>query len=103
MGEYKTVLIMESKRTCAGVAIKQYLLSLKDSRDINGGGVVYGFDTSGQLWKTIRYNGTPFLTTNLFLASFETMETDEKRWLQDYSVVADCIFCALSVEGIVGQ
>ena len=103
VGEYKTVLIIESKRSSTGIAIKQCLLSLKDSKDINGGGVVYGFVTSGHLWKMIRYDGTSFLTTNLFLALFETMETDKKGWLQDYSVVVDCIFCALSMGGIVEE
>lgn len=43
----KFVLIIEGKRSSVEEAMKQYLLSLKDARDRNRDGVVYGFVTTG--------------------------------------------------------
>lgn len=89
VGEYETVLIIGSKRRSTGNSIKQCLPSLKDPRDVNSGGAVYGSVTSGQLWM-FRYDETSFLTTNSLLALFETMEMDKNRttrlWWTAYSV-----------------
>jgi len=57
VAEKKFVLIIEAKRTSIGQAIKQLLLSLKDARSSNGGGVVYGFVTTGQYWQMFSYDG----------------------------------------------
>ena len=37
------VFIIEAKRSSVGAAMKQVSLAMKDARDNNGGGVVYGF------------------------------------------------------------
>ena len=103
MWEDKTVFIIEPKRSSTENAMRQCFLSLKDARDINGGDALYGFVTAGQQWKITRYNGTSFLTTNLFLALSETMETDKVVRFKDYSIVVGCIFCALSMGGIVEE
>ena len=63
MGEEKFVIIIEGMKGTAGEALKQCLLSLKDARDQNSGGVVYGFITTGESWRMLRYDGT-FQMTN---------------------------------------
>ena len=49
----------------------------------------------------IRYDRISPLTTNLFSVLFGAMETGKEAWLKDYSIVVDCIFCALG--GIVEE
>jgi len=65
--EKKFVLVAESKKSCAGAgeALKQCLLAFKDTRD-NGGGSVYGFVTTGEQWRMIRYDGTSFVLSDIF-------------------------------------
>jgi len=38
--------------------MKQCLLAMKDMRDNNGVGKVYGFITIGDSWRMFSYNGT---------------------------------------------
>lgn len=71
VGEEKLVVVMKAKRSSIGEAMKQCLLAMKDARDNNGGGEVYGFVTgylaNAQIqWeasndkqnrRTIRYDG----------------------------------------------
>jgi hypothetical protein len=64
--EEKFVLVVEAKKSSIGEAMKQCLLSLKDMRDGNGGGTVYGFTITGTIWRT-------FQTTNEILALFDLM------------------------------
>jgi len=53
--------------------LKQCLLSLKDARDQNGGGAVYGFITTGELWQMLKYDGK-FQMTDTMQALFHSME-----------------------------
>ena len=54
----KFVIIIEAKRASLGQGMKQCLLATKDGWDNNGGGVIYGFVTTGDHWRMIRYDGT---------------------------------------------
>ncbi|KAF8439592.1 hypothetical protein BDZ91DRAFT_755703 [Kalaharituber pfeilii] len=98
--EERFVLIIEAKKSGTGEAMKQCLLSLKDARDNNGPGEVFGFVTTGKQWQMIRYDGTSFVVTEEFAALFGTMEVNEKRWIDNYSDVVDCMYFALSNGGI---
>lgn len=95
--EEKYVFIIEAKRVSLGAAMK-CLLSMKDMGDSNHGGVVYGFVTTGESWRMLRYDGTLF---QKFDVIFETMRNNKVRWMRDCSVVVDCVYAALSNGGIV--
>lgn len=56
--EKSFVLVVEAKKVSLGEARKQCFLSLKDMRDNNGGGSVYGFITTGDSWRMVSYDGT---------------------------------------------
>ncbi|KAA8892730.1 hypothetical protein FN846DRAFT_924087 [Sphaerosporella brunnea] len=96
----KFVLIIEAKRSFVGQAMKQCLLSLKDARDNNGGGAVYGFVTTGENWRMIRYDGTSFRKTRNIMAVFDGMNEDKELWMKDCSVLVDCLFAAMSNGGM---
>ncbi|KAF8476235.1 hypothetical protein BDZ91DRAFT_211689 [Kalaharituber pfeilii] len=55
--DQKFVLMVEAKRSSLGKAMKQCLLTMRDMRENNGSGVVYGFVTVGESWRMIRYDG----------------------------------------------
>ena len=97
--EQKFVLVVEAKRSNMGSAMKQLLLSLKDMRDLNGQGRVYGFATTGDCWQMVIYDGSKFEATEDFKVVFPSMAEDKKRWLQGYSVLVDLIFIALGNGG----
>ncbi|KAF8475916.1 hypothetical protein BDZ91DRAFT_710578, partial [Kalaharituber pfeilii] len=50
------VLVVEAKRSFVGKAMRQCLLAMKDMRDNNGKGTVYGFTTTGVSWQMIIYD-----------------------------------------------
>ena len=100
LAEDKAVLVIEAKRTSTGQAMKQIMLSLKDARDNNQAGTVYGFVTTGQHWKMLSYDGASFLTTPEFMAVFEGMEEEKESWMKECSVV-DCLVVALTTGGTV--
>ncbi|KAF8543477.1 hypothetical protein BDD12DRAFT_874574 [Trichophaea hybrida] len=91
VGEEKFIFIVEAKRSSLGLAMKQCLLAMKDN---NGGGTVYGFVTTGDSWRMIRYDGT-FQVTDKFEILFGSIEEDKETWMKDYSVLVDCIYSAL--------
>ena len=95
----KFVLVIESKRSNLGGAMKQLLLSLKDMRDLNGQGTVYGFTTTGDCWRMVIYDGSKFEVTEDFKVVLPSMAEDKERWLKEYSVLVDCIFIALGNGG----
>lgn len=95
------VLIIEAKRNSLGQAMKQCLLAMKDTRDINGGGEVYGFITTGEAWRMLRYDGTSFELTEKTDVMFDTMDRNKERWVKGYSELVDCMFVALSNGGTV--
>jgi len=97
----KFVLIIEAKRSSTGQALKQIMLSLKDARDNNEGGTVYGFITTGQHWKMLSYDGAEFVMTDEFTVVFDTMQDNKEKWMKENSVVVDCVVVALTNGGIV--
>ncbi|KAI5800494.1 hypothetical protein FPQ18DRAFT_301119 [Pyronema domesticum] len=101
VGEEKFILIIETKKSSTGEALKQCLLSLKDARDNSGEGEVYGFVTTGEQWQMIRHDGTSFTMTNKVMATFGTMEEEKEKWMKECSILVDCINVALSNGGIV--
>ena len=99
--EKKFVLIVESKRSSLGHAMKQCLLAMEDMRGNNGGvGEIYGFVTTGETWRMIRYDGTSFKMTRKIEVVFEGMDQEKELWMKHYSVLVDCMYAALSYEGI---
>jgi len=92
------VFVIEARRSSLGEAMKQCLLAMKDVRDNNGGGRVYGFVTTGESWRMLGYDGTSFALTEKIEVLFEGMYRDKERWMSDYSVIVDCMNVALSDE-----
>ncbi|KAF8543480.1 hypothetical protein BDD12DRAFT_874577 [Trichophaea hybrida] len=92
--------LFEAKRSSLGEAMKQCLLAMKDMRD-NGGGEVYGFVTTGEHWRMIRYEGASFISTKNFTVLLDTMETDKEGLMKENSVVVDCMNVALRNGGTV--
>ena len=98
--EEKVVFIVEAKRTYVGQAMKQILLSLQGARDNNGGGAVYGFITTGQIWQMLSYDGASFQMTSEIQAVFNGMDGYEEKWMKDCSIIVDCLFFALENGGM---
>ncbi|RPB12832.1 hypothetical protein P167DRAFT_605425 [Morchella conica CCBAS932] len=98
--EEKFVMVVEAKRSNLGSAMKQLLLAMKDTWDINGQGTVYGFTTTGDSWQMVIYDGSTFEVTEDFKVMFPRMEEDKERWMMNYSVLVDCMYVALSNGGI---
>ena len=73
---------------------------MKDMRDNNGGGTVYGFITTGDTWRMASYDGA-FQITEKMEILFDTMGEGKERWMKDYSVLVDCMNVALTNGGIV--
>ncbi|RPA91443.1 hypothetical protein L873DRAFT_1794845 [Choiromyces venosus 120613-1] len=48
VGNRKFVFVLEAKKSSVGEAMRQCLLAMKDIGENNGGGVVYGFVTTGE-------------------------------------------------------
>ena len=80
--------------------MKQCLLAMKDMRDNNGTGEVYG---TGDSWRMFSYNGIAFQMTRKIGAIFEGMDQERELWIKDYSVVVDCMYGALSKGGIMEE
>lgn len=99
----KFVLIIEAKRTSLGQSMKQYLLTMKDRWGSNSGGVLYGFVTTGESWRMIRYGGILFEKIEKVDVLFDSMGEDQQRWIMHYSALVDCMNFTLetSTDGIV--
>ncbi|KAF8460178.1 hypothetical protein BDZ91DRAFT_766470 [Kalaharituber pfeilii] len=91
------ILVIESTRTSLREANKQCLLALKDMRDQNGGGVVYGFITIGTYWQMLKYDGTSFVRTEDIPFLFDSVDADQERWMKNYSVLVE--YKAASAQG----
>lgn len=76
--------------------MEQCLLAMKDMRDSNGRGKVYGFITNGKSWQMLGYDGASFQMTEEMVVLFHTMDGDKERWIRDYSVLVDCMYAALN-------
>ncbi|RPB24990.1 hypothetical protein L211DRAFT_784112 [Terfezia boudieri ATCC MYA-4762] len=92
--EERYILIIEAKRELLGTAMGQCLLAMKDMSDSNHGGVVYGFVTTGDSWRMLRYDTSEgsFLVTNKIEAVFDTMGREKERWMSSFSVIVDCLY-----------
>ena len=68
------VHIVEAMRASLGEAIERCLLAMRDIRDNNGGGEVFGLATIGDDWRMGRYDGRAFQMTEKFMifAWFDT-------------------------------
>ncbi|KAF8434040.1 hypothetical protein BGX38DRAFT_1221080 [Terfezia claveryi] len=99
--ERNFVFIVEAKRSSIGEAMKQCLLAMRDMKGRNGGGVVFGFVTTGEDWRMIEYDGHTFQMTEKFTVLFNTMGKQKDRWMKENSVVVDCLHVALQNGGIV--
>ncbi|PUU74766.1 hypothetical protein B9Z19DRAFT_404363 [Tuber borchii] len=99
----KFVFFVESKKSSLrlGEARKQRLLAMKEMGEMNGGGVVYGFVTTGEEWQMLRFEGTLFTQTDNFVALFPEMAKDKQRWMEEGSIIVDCIHATLRSGGFV--
>jgi len=95
VGEKKYVTIVEAKKVFLGEAQKQCFLALRNMRDRNGGGMVYGFVTMGDSWRMISFDGNFTISEKIELL-FDSMAKDKGRWMSDYSILIDCLNVALS-------
>ena len=68
---------------------------MKNMRDQNGGGIIYGFITNGDSWRMISFD-RELKMSEKFELMFDTMGEDKERWMADYSILVDCFNLALS-------
>ena len=73
------IIMVEGKSSSLGQAERQCLLSLKDMRENNGEGEVYGFTTTGESWRMFRYDGISFCKTEKMDVIDE--DTGKERWI----------------------
>ena len=52
---------------------------------------MYGFVTTGEIWKMLEYDGTSFRKSESITVIFDTMDEDKQRWLDMSSCLVDCI------------
>ncbi|KAG0643101.1 hypothetical protein HOY80DRAFT_1098039 [Tuber brumale] len=97
----KFVFVVKATKSSVAQAKRQCLLALKDMWDNNGGGIVYGFVTSGEHWQMIRYDGMAFTQTDRFQVMFSSMPHEKEIWMKEGSVIVDCIHLALRSGGFV--
>jgi hypothetical protein len=97
----RVIFVVEPNTPSPEETIKRCLLAMKDARDNNGGGEIYGFITTGRGWQMLRYDGTSFSMTQEFVVLFGGMDQNKDEWMRDYSIIVDCMNVALSNGGIV--
>ncbi|RPB25944.1 hypothetical protein L211DRAFT_782284, partial [Terfezia boudieri ATCC MYA-4762] len=95
------IFVVESKGSSVGKAMRQCLLAMKDMRDNNRDGKVYGFVTTGETWQMLEYDGASFRKCESITVVFDSMGENKQRWMDNCSAVVDCIYFALSNGGIV--
>ena len=61
---------------------------------------MYGFITTGESWRMIRYDGT-FQMTNKMEVVFDAIEEEKARWMKEFALLIDCMYVALQSGGIV--
>jgi hypothetical protein len=52
---------LKAKRSSLELAIKQCLLSMKDTHDRNSSSKVFGFITTGEGWRMLKYDGASLI------------------------------------------
>ena len=69
------IFIIEAMTSLVGKAMRQGFLAMKDARDGNnkGQGVIYGFITTGEDWRMVKYDGK-FQITNKFTVLWDNMD-----------------------------
>ncbi|KAF8430029.1 hypothetical protein EV426DRAFT_660083 [Tirmania nivea] len=95
------IFIVESRRNSVGKAMQQCLLEMKDMRDKNRDGKVYGFVTTGETWQMLEYDGASFRKNEYITVVFDSMGEDKQRWMDNCSAVVDCIYFALGNRGLL--
>ena len=101
VNDRKFVFVVEAKNESLGEAKKLCLVTMKDIGEMNEGGVVYGFITTGEDWKMLRFDGTTFTQSESFSVLFHNMAKNKQRWMQEGSVVVDCIHATLRSGGFI--
>ncbi|RPB26528.1 hypothetical protein L211DRAFT_770070, partial [Terfezia boudieri ATCC MYA-4762] len=99
VAEERFVLIVEAKRSSLGQAMKQCLLAMKDMRDNNGEGEVYGFVTTGESWQVVIYDGVTFQLSGKVDLVFPWMGQAKQKWMKECGIIVDCINMALTNGG----
>lgn len=66
-----------------------------------GGGVVFGFVTTGEQWQMLRFGGQVFTQTDTFNVLFRGMAKNKERWTKEGAIVVDCILATLRSGGFV--
>jgi len=97
--EKKYIFVVEGKKSSLGQAKRQCLLALKDMGEENGGGVVYGFVTSGEYWQMLKNDGGNFSQTDTIRVLFHGMAKERKKWMEEGATIVDCIHTALRCGG----
>ena len=95
------VFVVEAKNESLGEAKKLCLVTMKDIGELNGGGLVYGFATTGEVWQMLRFDGTTFTQSESFSLLFREMTKNKQSWMQEGSVVVDCIHATLRSGGYI--
>ena len=91
----KFIFTVEVKRSSLGQRVRRCLLLMKDMRDNNGRGEVYGFVMTGTQWRVIRYHGT-FQITDPMQVLFTRRGKEKGLWVKHHSIVVGCMDVALS-------
>lgn len=68
---------------------------MKDMRDNNDGGTVYGFITMGDDWRMATCDGSFQISGRMGLI-FDTMHNDKEKWLKNNYILVDCLNVALN-------
>lgn len=89
-------VLIEREKSSLGRAMKRCLLSMKDIRDKNGAGEVYGFITTGKSWRMFKYDGRSWRGTRKVDVVFEGMENDRNLWLKENSALVEGMMMVLS-------
>lgn len=89
-------VLIESEKSSLGRAMQRCLLSMKDIRDKNGAGEVYGFITTGESWRMFKYDGIYWKGTRKMDVVFEGMENDKNLWLKENSTLVEGMIMVLS-------
>ncbi|PUU76419.1 hypothetical protein B9Z19DRAFT_1088385 [Tuber borchii] len=97
----KYVFVVEAKKSSLGEAKRQCLLAMKDMGDRNGRGVIYGFVTTGEQWQMLQYDGTVFSQTDHLLVLFRGVGQRKEKWMNEASIIVDCIHAVLRSGGFV--
>lgn len=93
------ILVVELNRFSTDLAMMQCIFTMKDAYDINGGGEIFGFVTTGREWRMIRYDGHSFEKSEEMVILLDEMISKRRQSLRGYSDVVDCIYAALSKGG----